>query len=182
MSYVLCSESRGRLTATKPFPMSPRNSVAATAALLEKTSCHRILSQPVFAPVLSTIKESLGKEGYVVDYQELPTLEQIFPEYGGHNGDFTVESFPTPREMPSPHDLVLYLHSSGSTGLPKPIVQRQVTVMQWCTSRECSTLHTWTLLFMSNVQRALWRHGITVLFKVVWHYRHFIRPVSTHSS
>lgn len=116
--------------------MAPRNSDAAIAALLEKTSCRRILSQPSFAPTVSAVQTALDEKGIKVELQELPALHEIFPRYGKGRSVHNVAPFPASPKAPSQDDVVLYLHSSGSTGFPKPIPQRQGTLLQWCTSRK----------------------------------------------
>ena len=95
----------------------------------------RIISQPAFASVMADIKSELQKSGVDLTIDELPSLQQIFPDFGP-SGDAKVHPFPAAEKRPAPEDIVLYLHSSGSTGFPKPIPQRQVTVLEWCNGRE----------------------------------------------
>ncbi|PCH35038.1 acetyl-CoA synthetase-like protein, partial [Wolfiporia cocos MD-104 SS10] len=116
-----------------PFPMSPRNSVPAIASLMEHTSCHHIVSQPTFAPFTDAVRESLPS-GFAMHVDDLPALTDVFPTLA--------PSFDPPRAVPdpypppacaaSPSDIVLYLHSSGSTGFPKPIPHTHTTILHWC--------------------------------------------------
>ena len=46
---------------------------------------------------------------------------------------------PSPKPLCMTDD-VIYLHSSGSTGFPKPITLNQYQTVEWCRSRE------WTFL------------------------------------
>ena len=103
--------------------------------MLQKTSCHRIVSQAAFAPVIAEVQAELKKNGGDLIVDELPALQQIFPEFGPSSPETAVDPFPALAKAPRPDDIVLYLHSSGSTGFPKPIPQRQVTVLQWCNAR-----------------------------------------------
>lgn len=123
--------------------MSPKNTAEAVINMVQKTSCTRIISQEAFAPVIKEIEVELRKKGTKLQYDELPALPKIWPQFGG-NLDETVEPFPAPTKPHSKEDIVLYLHSSGSTGLPKPIPQSQVAVLQWCSSRECLSVQ-WSL-------------------------------------
>lgn len=117
--------------------------------MLQKTGCTRIISQDVFAPVIKAVGEELRKQGSSLQYDELPSLPKIWPQFGGDVNE-TVEPFPTSTESPSKEDIVFYLHSSGSTGLPKPIPQRQITVLHNCRSREFPLAHTLCMILHTN--------------------------------
>lgn len=114
--------------------MSPKNSVPAIVNMLEKTSCHRIISQAMMGPLVSPTKAALEKKQFTLEYEELPDLLQIFPGLSGDAGKVDVVPFPAPVKPHDMDDIVLYLHSSGSTGFPKPIPQSQVAVLQWSSS------------------------------------------------
>lgn len=113
-----------------PFPMSPRNSVPAVVNLLEKTSCHRIITQHTFQPVVSSVLEELSIKNHHLQVDDIPDVFSIFPS-------LTAQSTPVAPypPLPTPFDLdevLLILHSSGSTGLPKPVPQKHVHVLEWC--------------------------------------------------
>ena len=114
--------------------MSPKNSVPAFINLLEKTSCHRIISQPAFSPLIEAVQTQLSEKKYHVQLDELPPLHDVFPTIFGSGETAPVEPFPPPSKPHSMNDNVLYLHSSGSTGLPKPIPQPQNFMLEYCTS------------------------------------------------
>ena len=113
--------------------MSPKNSTQAVVHMMKKTSCHRIISQEMFIPLVTSVKAELSDTGWNIVYTELPSLSSIFPTLGG-SIDTKVTPFPPPAQPHKKDDIVFYLHSSGSTGFPKPIAQRQVNILQWCTS------------------------------------------------
>lgn len=113
--------------------MSPKNSVAAIINLLEKTSCHRVVSQAVLEPLMATVKSDLMKKGYLVQVDSLPELRTIFPNLEG--GTTKVAPYPKIRGLKGPNDIIVILHSSGSTGLPKPVPQRRCDVLDWCGQR-----------------------------------------------
>lgn len=122
-------------THTQPFPMSPRNTVAAFVNMMEKTSCRRVISQSAFSPVVNEIKAQLEDNGTHILVHDLPRLHDIFPQLSD-SAVQPVDPFPPAGKPHCMDDIVLYLHSSGSTGLPKPIPQRQETSVQWCSIRK----------------------------------------------
>jgi long-subunit acyl-CoA synthetase (AMP-forming) len=112
--------------------------------MLQKTSCSHVVSQSTFAAIIDAVQLGMSEKQLSLQYDELPSLPRIFPQFGGDPTE-PVEPFPPQTKPPMKDDIVLYLHSSGSTGLPKPIAQRQIAVLQWCNSREsvgsCSGIH-----------------------------------------
>lgn len=118
----------------KPFLVSPRNSVPAITNLIEKTSCHRIITQPSFHPLLDAVREVLSPDtGYALRVDNIPDVYAIFPTSKGGQ-DSPVSPFPPPSKQPTVDDIVLILHSSGSTGLPKPVPQKHINVLEWSRS------------------------------------------------
>ncbi|CAL1703594.1 unnamed protein product [Somion occarium] len=125
-----------------PFPMSPRNSPEAVVNMLEKTNCHRIITSPLVAPVTSAVQTLLAAKNYDLKVIELPSLRSTFPSLFSKDGEVLLEValYPPTKKTPNPDDVVLILHSSGSTGFPKPIPQTQKTVLQWCATPVISDL------------------------------------------
>nr|F8P9P5.2 RecName: Full=Adenylate-forming reductase Nps11; AltName: Full=Benzoic acid reductase; AltName: Full=Nonribosomal peptide synthase-like enzyme 11; Short=NRPS-like [Serpula lacrymans var. lacrymans S7.9]ANX99775.1 benzoic acid reductase [Serpula lacrymans] len=114
-----------------PFPMSPRNSAAAVSNLLLKTSCHRLITtQHSLQPLLDGIKSELGSFNF--SFQDVPCLAHIYPKLGLETIDDPFEPFPARPSRPSASEVMMYLHSSGSTGFPKAIPQTHQTVIHWC--------------------------------------------------
>ncbi|KAJ3925541.1 MAG: putative aminoadipate reductase [Lentinula lateritia] len=107
-----------------PFPISPRNSSAALLHLLRKTCTHRILMTQI---TLRGVVEGLKAELHMVDptyelsIEEVPSLQDAYPHLGR---EVAGDPFTPINPVFSPKDLDkgLYLHSSGSTGFPKPIL------------------------------------------------------------
>lgn len=121
----------------KPFPMSPRNSAEAVVNMLEKTNCHRMITQSSLPPsLISSIQSQLSDKGFALHLDEIPSLESIFPAIKTEDPNVSpdVPTYPPPPVPFHPDDVVLYLHSSGSTGFPKPIAQTQNMLLQWCHS------------------------------------------------
>ncbi|KAJ7054635.1 putative aminoadipate reductase [Mycena amicta] len=113
-----------------PFPISPRNSPAAIINLLRKTSCHRVLATCVtLDALLRQIRQEIEPE-YALVIEEVPSLAQIYPNLGRESA---MDSSPPATTWPRPSldDVCLYLHSSGSTGMPKAIPETHRGLMQW---------------------------------------------------
>ncbi|KAJ3824337.1 acetyl-CoA synthetase-like protein [Lentinula raphanica] len=107
-----------------PFPISPRNSSPALVHLIRATSTHRILvTQNTLRSVLDGLKAELDSVDptYELEIEEAPTLQDAFPFLGREVAEdpFTPIS---PAFSPQDSDKGIYLHSSGSTGFPKPIL------------------------------------------------------------
>ncbi|TCD65360.1 putative NRPS-like protein biosynthetic cluster [Steccherinum ochraceum] len=114
-----------------PFPMSPRNSPEAVFSMLEKTSCHRIISHSLLSGVMDSLIQICRSKEYPLQVEELPSLHDLFPTLGRPSA---VKPYPHSTAPESPQDILMYLHSSGSTGFPKPIPQTQHVLLQWTTN------------------------------------------------
>ncbi|KAG1733502.1 putative aminoadipate reductase [Suillus lakei] len=89
----------------KPFPMSPRNSAAA-----------------------------VDTETSRLQLDEMPALRDLYPTLVRGSPNEAFLPYPPPASRSSENDLIFYLHSSGSTGFPKPIPITNLTVVHWCLS------------------------------------------------
>ena len=121
----------------KPLPISPRNSLAAVTHLLKQTSAHRLIGQSSLSGLVDATKAALDEEGYSLGLDQLPDIHDIFPTLSG--GKSTIEPicepYPPPSTPRSREDVVLYLHSSGSTGFPTAIPHTDTTILDWCKAR-----------------------------------------------
>ncbi|KAF9484031.1 putative aminoadipate reductase [Pholiota conissans] len=119
-----------------PFPISPRNTAEAIVNLLRKTDCHRILTTYASLKVIvDKTKEELERTepGYKLTVTEMPILPQLFPELCSSSG---LESAPTDIgefTKPDSDSIAMYLHSSGSTGLPKAIPKTHREIVEFVT-------------------------------------------------
>ncbi|KAJ7484451.1 putative aminoadipate reductase [Mycena latifolia] len=116
-----------------PFPISPRNSPAAIVHLLRTTSCHRVISTCVtLEPLVTGIKQAFTPvdPNFVLRIEEAPSLSQIYPNLGVETPICPFEPYTRPTNFPALNDVCLYLHSSGSTGLPKAIPQTHRALME----------------------------------------------------
>ncbi|KAJ7153064.1 putative aminoadipate reductase [Mycena crocata] len=119
-----------------PFPISPRNSAAAVVNLLQRTSCHRLLATCVtLRALLAEVKQEIKRldPDFSLVVEEIPSLAEIYPNLGAETEGCAFEPYPEPSRQPSLDDTCLYLHSSGSTGLPKAIPETHRALMQWST-------------------------------------------------
>lgn len=107
--------------------MSPRNSASAVINLLEKTGSHRIVTNDHVSSLRAEVQAELAAKNYDLQVDSMPGLYDAFPSLrpatNGHavNGMHKVTPYPPRSTPPPPDERVLYLHSSGSTGFPKPI-------------------------------------------------------------
>ena len=67
---------------------------------------------------------------YELVIEEVPSLHDIFPKLGVETEHDPFTPFKTNYE-PRLDEIAMYLHSSGSTGLPKAIPQTHQTLLDW---------------------------------------------------
>lgn len=115
--------------------MSPRNSVEAIHHMLEVTSCRHIVVNAPTSALAAEVTARFASAGIDIRTTEMPALTDAFPNI--HTRDATSEWAPYPPRptRPDPEGTCLYLHSSGSTGLPKSIALTHTVVYQWFESR-----------------------------------------------
>ncbi|KAJ3897995.1 hypothetical protein F5879DRAFT_910286 [Lentinula edodes] len=100
------------------FPISPRNSPQAVAHLISKVSVDHILTghessmQDLVREALEIVKTSAMN--HVPQVSLAPFFEDLF-----ENPVTNADDLPFKRR--NPHDILFYIHSSGSTAHPKPI-------------------------------------------------------------
>ncbi|KAF9008146.1 acetyl-CoA synthetase-like protein [Hymenopellis radicata] len=108
-----------------PFLISPRNSPAAIDDMLEKMDCTDVLIVTTNSLDL-VLAEALTVPDLHV--HGMPTLEQLYePDRIALCPDFIPYSAPDVKLT----DIALIIHSSGSTGFPKPVPQSFATVLHW---------------------------------------------------
>ncbi|KAM0813786.1 putative Acetyl-CoA synthetase-like protein [Seiridium cardinale] len=104
-------------TGYKLFLSSPRNTLEAHLHLLNETDCHTFLMPPGFP--LPVVKQILGQKAMRV--LEIPDLQYWIKEEPVKHYPYT-KTFTEARLDP-----FVVLHTSGSTGMPKPIIQTHGT-------------------------------------------------------
>ncbi|VBB84718.1 Putative Nonribosomal peptide synthetase [Podospora comata] len=99
-------------TGHKSLLLSPRNSVEGHCALITSTRCAKLLHSQELSDQASEIGQKLGH----LSVLRIPDLEHLLK----------TTTNPTPyqskcNDKTPDHETVMILHSSGTTGLPKPI-------------------------------------------------------------
>ncbi|KAF8834980.1 acetyl-CoA synthetase-like protein, partial [Paxillus ammoniavirescens] len=103
-----------------PFLVSPRNSAAAVADMMKKTNCSRIVTlDHAHHGLIDGIREELPDRELIID--ELPPLTYAFPKLGNESESDPFDPYPAAPSRPDLDRPAIYIHSSGSTGFPKPI-------------------------------------------------------------
>lgn len=113
--------------------MSPRNTPEAIYHLIKSTDCHVLIVHSATHSLLESVTQLAEIDDYYFKAVECPSLHAIYPALLAPSGTSAspVDPYP-PRKGPhAPDDIVFYLHSSGSTGLPKPIPLRQLRSQEW---------------------------------------------------
>ncbi|KAF8956587.1 acetyl-CoA synthetase-like protein [Flammula alnicola] len=116
-----------------PYPMSPRNTAAAIIKLLKDTSCHRLLTTyQTLRPLVDDTRSELAASdpSYIFTVDEAPPFQDIFPKLGREKAEDPFQEYPSGARAPI-DDVLLYLHSSGSTGFPKTIPQTFKSMVHW---------------------------------------------------
>ncbi|KDR79161.1 hypothetical protein GALMADRAFT_277673 [Galerina marginata CBS 339.88] len=117
-----------------PFLMSPRNTAAAIIKMLKETGCHRLLTtQETLKSLVTEIKTDLARDspGFELIVEEMPPVHEIYPKMGHETKVDPFEEYPRPSVRPLLDNVLLYLHSSGSTGFPKSIAETFRIMCHW---------------------------------------------------
>ncbi|KAK7046200.1 acetyl-CoA synthetase-like protein [Favolaschia claudopus] len=148
------------------FPISPRNSPAAVAHLLDKVGVQRLLlgqepsMQDLLAAALNILREKYP-ETQPPNVSQLPPFEVLFlPE---NERILVPES--VPYEFMGPDSTLLIVHSSGSTSFPKPIYwsnQRclETSLFPWFGERDLTnqriSLHATPMYHIMGILQVFW--------------------------
>jgi acyl-coenzyme A synthetase/AMP-(fatty) acid ligase len=103
------------------------------------SSSHRLVAT---CETLSDLMKHVKKEifandpTYELSIEELPALDLIFPRLGTESEEDSFIPYPDIHSRPALSDVCIYLHSSGSTGVPKIIPQTHEILLNWAGSRK----------------------------------------------
>jgi acyl-coenzyme A synthetase/AMP-(fatty) acid ligase len=121
------------------FPLSTRFSSQAISSLLRSVSAHRVLTTPTVPQTfLASIQAEMNDHSYDFVMEPLPAFDDIYPELFGiaaHTEDFPLLPLPSPDAYPN--GVEIWLHSSGSTGQPKPLPLTHAFLHKLQFSRKC---------------------------------------------
>ncbi|KAL0961449.1 hypothetical protein HGRIS_006394 [Hohenbuehelia grisea] len=130
-----------------PFLISPTNSPAGLLNLLERSNSHKLL---VTGDCRDTLGHGLLREiaekspDLAMKLVDFPSLSDAFPFLARETqrDAFEPYSASTSSSRPSKFDVALYLHSSGSTGLPKAIPIPHATLLNWAAFSQIHEVRT----------------------------------------
>jgi acyl-coenzyme A synthetase/AMP-(fatty) acid ligase len=121
--------------------MSPRNSAAAVISMMEKVKCRRLITtHHSLGSLIDGIRTdfvSQGTETSELQIDEVPALKDLYPALVKNSLNEAIVPYPPPPSRSSENDILFYLHSSGSTGFPKPIPITNLISIRWFLTREC---------------------------------------------
>ncbi|KAG5734788.1 hypothetical protein E4T56_gene780 [Termitomyces sp. T112] len=101
--------------------------------MLIKTSCHRVLAtNAVLKSFVEDMQAHLDRYSHKVEITEIPPLAAAYPQLAREDADYLFEPYPILRR-PSPSETCIIMHSSGSTGIPKPIRQTHLACTRLAT-------------------------------------------------
>jgi acyl-coenzyme A synthetase/AMP-(fatty) acid ligase len=94
--------------------------------MMEKTSAHRIIADSSTEALIGEVQTELASKNHALEVTELPSLFDAFPclapkEEQRHYALCEPYPYSEPRSL---DEVFMILHSSGSTGFPKPIPLR----------------------------------------------------------
>lgn len=113
------------------FPISTRNSPEAILSMLVKTGCHRIITTNATLGALMKEVKTLKPAGYELTIEDAPTIAQCYPLLGHESAADPFKPYPEPATQIDLDTVFLYIHSSGSTGFPKPVASTPRTLLSW---------------------------------------------------
>jgi len=129
--------------------MSPRNSVPAVISMMQKTKCCRLITtRHNIRSLIDGVQADFAShtdETSQLRVDEFPALKDLYPALVSDSPGDVFIPYPPPISRPSENDILFYLHSSGSTGIPKPIPMTNLTAVHWCMSRK-------------SLEECLWRN------------------------
>ncbi|KAJ7210009.1 putative aminoadipate reductase [Mycena pura] len=154
-----------------PYLMSPRNSPTATVKLLTDVGSCQVFTTPfTLAPLLNEVEQIFHNSGRTLKVVEIPRTDSVFPKLGKETFADHFKPFEPMRDAEL-SSVAFYLHSSGSTGLPKTIPQTQESILNWC-AFQCITDH--------RLHRPRFRIGATILpsFHTLGIYFQLLSPLT----
>ncbi|KAG6877487.1 putative NRPS-like protein biosynthetic cluster [Termitomyces sp. T32_za158] len=125
-----------------PLAISHRNSPGAIIELLTKTSCRRLLTTYAYLkPLIDSIKSYItGTPFNELRIEEMPSIALIYPYLAHETAEHLFQPYPPAIQQPTRDDICLYLHSSGSTGNPRPIRIAHSFWLDWQAGAYCNCL------------------------------------------
>jgi acyl-coenzyme A synthetase/AMP-(fatty) acid ligase len=121
-SFFLVRRVYRGLMIGQAFPISHSNSPATISSMLRKISSHRLIATTAsLGSLLEDVKNELAASDYALEIQELPAFPDIYPHFTHETVQDPFEPIALPSRDTYINGIVLYLHTSGTTGFPKII-------------------------------------------------------------
>jgi acyl-CoA synthetase (AMP-forming)/AMP-acid ligase II len=103
-----------------------------------KSSSHRLVATcETLHNLMKDVKAAVFAKDptYELLIEELPALDVIFPRLGIESEQDPFIPYPTIEPRPAMSEVCMFLHSSGSTGLPSTIPQTHESLLNWAATR-----------------------------------------------
>lgn len=112
--------------------MSPRNSAEGLRHLLNSTASRRVLCQLSTVQLVKQVQSDAGFSGTHLKVDDISIFHDILLELIGVRDPMPLSKgrYPSAPQLFTLDDPLLYLHSSGSTGLPKSVPFPRHQVLQ----------------------------------------------------
>ncbi|KIJ64886.1 hypothetical protein HYDPIDRAFT_132077 [Hydnomerulius pinastri MD-312] len=115
-----------------PQMISYRLSADAVAHLMRATSCGGLIrSRHDLHDLTAGVEAQFSSEG-ALETMEVPSFTEVYPKLGHETASDAFERFDAPAKRSALQDITLYLHTSGSTGYPKPVRHTHQMGLNWC--------------------------------------------------
>jgi len=104
-----------------------------------QSSSHRLVATcETLSNLIKDVKAEIFARDptYELSIEELPALDVIFPRLGVEIEGDPFIPYPAIETRPALSEVCMYLHSSGSTGLPKCIPQTHKALINWAGYRK----------------------------------------------
>ncbi|EMD35494.1 hypothetical protein CERSUDRAFT_157295 [Gelatoporia subvermispora B] len=111
-----------------PFPLSTRNSPAAVAHLVRSTGIHLLVVSldPAMQRLAQQVQEILSADGHPLQFASMPKFDELYND--------SEEGLDAQMGELGLDNIMLILHSSGSTAFPKPIPFKARSFLYWGTA------------------------------------------------
>ena len=131
----------------EPFPLSPRTQVIGISHLILSTHTKYVLvgGSLVIDDLWQKVNAVLEVQSCDIHVTRLPASDELFPYLNVRNkGPISIDRFPN-LDPTTNKSLVAVLHSSGSTGLPRPVELTQESALTNLVHQRELSVHCMTL-------------------------------------
>jgi acyl-coenzyme A synthetase/AMP-(fatty) acid ligase len=114
--------------------MSPRLPPTAIAKMLGDVDCSQMITTQAGLETtgINAASKIMSSEGRALKILPAPCLPELFPLLASETSNDPFRLFRSTTKEHELSDVAFYLHSSGSSGLPKTIPQTEQSILDWC--------------------------------------------------